>query len=310
MSVYDSVYDVVIVGGGPAGLVAGRYCLHARLHTAIVTPELGGKVNYPFALRDLHPTNVVWGAQLVAQVEQIVEEAHELHHIRQQVSKVTQTGTGHFTLQLADGDSIEARAVILATGAAPQRLYVEGEKEYWGQGVSFSAVSHAPYFAGRDVAVVGGNRRTLVAALELAPIARQIYLIATLPHAMSQLPEAERVLALPNVTSFHDWEVQAILGDDFVSGISLVGANGETRELAVDGVFVQMALLPNNEMVRDLVEVGEEGHIVINQRCETTLPGLFAAGDVTNIHSEQVLAAIGEGAKAALSAWEYLATHP
>jgi alkyl hydroperoxide reductase subunit F len=130
---------------------------------------------------------------------------------------------------------------------------------------------------------------------------------------MAQLPEAERVLALPNVTSFIGWEVQAILGDEFVREISLVGANGETRQLSVDGVFVQMALLPNNESIRDLVEVGlqvgEEGHILVDQRCETSLPGLFAAGDVTNIHTEQVLAAIGEGAKAALSAWEYLATH-
>ena len=204
-----------------------------------------------------------------------------------------------------------ARSVILATGAAPQRLYVEGEKELWGHGVSFSAASHAPYFAGRDVAIVGGHRRTLVAALELAPIARQVYLIAALPHAMAQLPDAERALTLPNVTSFIGWEVQAIEGDEYVTGISLVGANGETRQLAVDGIFVQMALLPNNEMVRDLVEhgleVGEEGHILVNQRCETSVPGLFAAGDVTNIHTEQVLAAIGEGAKAALSAWEYLA---
>jgi alkyl hydroperoxide reductase subunit F len=153
----------------------------------------------------------------------------------------------------------------------------------------------------------------LIAALELAPIARQIYLIAALPHAMAQLPEAERVLRLPNVTPFIGWEVQAIVGDHYVTGINLVGANGETRQLAVDGVFVQMALLPNNEMVRPLVErglqVGEEGHLMINQRCETSIPGLFAAGDVTNIHTEQVLAAIGEGAKAALSAWEYLAIH-
>ncbi len=106
--------------------------------------------------------------------------------------------------------------------------------------------------------------------------------------------------------------MQAIFGDDFVSGIRLVGANGETRELAVDGVFVQMGLLPNNEMIRTLVDDGlkisEEGNIMINQRCETSLPGLFAAGDVTNIHTEQVLVAIGEGAKAALSAWEYLVT--
>lgn len=305
-----SMYDVVIVGGGPAGLVAARYCIHAHLNAAIVTPELGGKVNYPFALRDLHPTNVVWGAQLVAQFEQIVAAEPTLPQIAQEVTKISRADSGIFTVRLADGSDIEARTVILATGAAPQRLYVEGEKEYWGHGVSFSAVSHAPYFAGRDVAVVGGHRRTLIAALELAPIARHVYLIAAQPQAMSQLPEAERVLALPNVTPFINWEVQAIIGDEYVTSISLVGMNGETRQLAVDGIFVQMALLPNNEIIRDLVEVGEEGHILINQRCETSLPGLFAAGDVTNIHTEQVLAAIGEGAKAALSAWEYLATHP
>jgi alkyl hydroperoxide reductase subunit F len=308
-----SIYDVAIIGGGPAGLVAARYSIHARLNAIIITPELGGKVHYPFALRDLQPENTVWGAQLVNQFHQVISDSSEIEHIAQEVAKVLRNDTGSYILRLADGNEIEARTVIVATGAAPQRLYVEGEKEYWGRGVSYSAVSHAPYFAGRDVAVIGGHRRTLVAALELAPLARQIYLITALPNAMAQLPDAERVLKLPNLTSFIGWEVQAILGDDFVKEISLVGANGETRQLAVDGIFVQMALLPNNELVRDLVdqglEVGEEGHILVNQRCETSLPGLFAAGDVTNIHTEQVLAAIGEGAKAGLSAWEYLAIH-
>jgi alkyl hydroperoxide reductase subunit AhpF len=290
-------------------LVAARYCLHAKLQTAIVTPELGGKVNYPFALRDLHPANSVWGAQLVSQFEQVIAEANELAHLPQQATRIMPTDKGTYQLQLVDGDEVETRTVILATGAAPQRLYVEGEREYWGRGVSFSAVSHAPYFAGRDVAVVGGHRRTLIATLELAPMARRIYLIATFPQAMSELPEAERVLALSNVTPFINWEVQAVVGDDFVNGINLVGANGETRQLTVDGVFVQMALLPNNELVRDLVAVDEGGHVIVNHRCETNMPGIFAAGDLTNIQSEQVLVAIGEGAKAALSAWEYLATH-
>lgn len=305
-----TLYDVIIVGGGPAALVAGRYCLHARLNVAIVAPELGGRFNHPFALRDLQPVDVVWGAQLLAHFEQVLAGAHELHHIPQLVNRITPSDSGRFTLQLADGESLQARTVILATGAMPQRLYVEGEREFWGRGVSFSSVSHAPYFAGRDVAVVGNNQRTLIAALELAPIARQTYLILAMPHAMNQLPEAELILQLPNVTPFINWEVQAILGDQYVTGIRLVGANGETRELAVEGVFVQNAQLPYNEMIRDLVETGDEGHIIVNQRCETSLPGLFAAGDVTNIQSEQVLAAIGEGTKAALSAWEYLATHP
>ena len=301
-------YDVVVVGGGPAGLVAARYALHAHLNTAILTPELGGKINEPFALRDESPADSVWGAQLIHQFEADVSADIRLTHISNSARRIERTPQEEFQIVLNDGESIVTRAVILATGAAAQRLYVEGEKEFWGKGVSFSAVSHAPFFRGRDVAVVGGGARALIATLELAQLARRVYLIAAHRH-MSDLPEATRVHQQNNVSIFSDWEVQSILGDEFVTGIQLVGLNGETRHLPVEGAFIQFALLPNNELVRDLVDLDCDGHIQINHRCETNVPGLFAAGDVTNIYAEQVLVAIGEGAKAALSAWEYLATH-
>ncbi|OUC08414.1 hypothetical protein RY27_09130, partial [Litorilinea aerophila] len=190
----------------------------------------------------------------------------------------------------------------------PKRLYVAGEREFWGRGVSFSAISHAPLFKDRNVAVVGSGDRALIATLELAALARQVYLIVAQPQELAELPLAAKVMARPNVSLFRDWEVQEVVGDEFVTGISLVGSNGETRQVAVEGVFVQFPLLPNNELVRGLVTLDEDGHIYVNHRCETNVPGLFAAGDVTNIHAEQVLVAIGEGAKAGLSAWEYLVT--
>jgi thioredoxin reductase len=118
---------------------------------------------------------------------------------------------------------------------------------------------------------------------------------------------AETVLRNPKVYIFRGWEVQRISGDEYVTGIDLVDDNGETRTLAVEGVFVEFGLLPNNELVQELVALDEDGHILVNQRCETNVPGLFAAGDVTNVHAEQVAVALGEGAKAALSAWSYLA---
>lgn len=329
-------FDVAIVGGGPAGLIAAAYALHAHLDTAVFTRELGGKVNYPFALRDVARTEPVWGANLVREFEEQITKQSQLHHDRREVLSIRTDAHNLFHLRVgaprsgpgpADGDEnhtgdtpdlkdaqeaqeaeVTARTVIIATGAAPQRLYVSGEKEYWGRGVSFSAVSHAPYFAGRDVAVVGNGRRALVAALELSPICRHIYFIAANAQALSNIPDAQRVQAASNVSIFHNWEVQQILGDEFVTGIGLVGANGETRQLAVEGVFIEFALLPNNEMVRGLVELDHDGYICIDQRCATSVPGLFAAGDVTNIHAEQVLVAMGEGAKAALSAWEYLVT--
>ncbi len=302
------IYDVVVVGGGPAGLVATRYCLHAHLSTAIVSPNLGGKTHYPFQLRDAPRPNTVWGANLIEQFEEQIAGDTDITHIAQHATLVARHDDGTFRIEISNSEPIQARAVIVATGATPQRLYVAGEKEYWGRGVSFSAISHAPYFAGRDVAVIGGGRRTLVAALELAHIARRIYLIAAQPQSMADLPEAARVREQENVTLFTGWEVQEITGDEYVTGITLVGSNGETRQLSVEGVFVEMALLPDNELVRGLVDLDPDGHIIVNHRCETNVPGLFAAGDVTNIQSEQVLVAMGEGAKAALSAWEYLAT--
>ncbi len=301
-------YDIVIAGGGPAGLVAARYSLHANLTTAIVTSELGGKVNYPFEIRGMEPIDSIWGAQLVHQFETVVAESQTVTHVRDQVTQISRLPDQRFRHQLAANGELYSRAVVVATGASAQRLYVPGEKEYWGRGVSFSAISHAPFFKDRAVAVVGGSLRTLIAALELAQLARHVYLILAQPQVMETYPVAQVLRQQRNVTVFSQWEVQQIYGDDFVTGISLVGANGETRQLAVEGVFIQFGLLPNNELVEGLVEVDEYGHIVIDENCETGVPGLFAAGDVTNIESEQVLISVGEGAKAALGAWRYLVT--
>lgn len=300
--------DVAIVGGGPAGLAAARYVLHAQLQATIIAPALGGWVGNRFTLRGQEPVDSVWGGGLVHEFEQRVRERPGATYVQQEASRITRQPEGTFRITLADGSEIAARTVIVATGARPKRLYVAGEREFWGRGVSFSAISHAPLFKDRDVAVVGSGDRALIATLELAALARQVYLIVAQPQELAELPLAAKVMARPNVSLFRDWEVQEVLGDEFVTGISLVGSNGETRQVAVEGVFVQFPLLPNNELVRGLVTLDEDGHIYVNHRCETNVPGLFAAGDVTNIHAEQVLVAIGEGAKAGLSAWEYLVT--
>lgn len=301
-------YAVAVVGGGPAGLVAARYLLHAQIPMAMVAPDLGGKVNYRFALRGMPPVDTVWGASVVREFEEFVGQQPQCL-VRQQTTKIERLTDGRFRIYLADGGSLDARTVILTTGASPQRLYVPGEREFTMNGVSYSAISHAPFFRERDVAVVGGGERALIAALELASLARQIYLIAANPQAMAELPTARRVLKHPKVSLFRYWEVQQIVGDGFVEGINLVGANGETRFLAVEGVFVQFSLVPNIEMVRGLVALDHNGHVLVNESCETNVPGFFAAGDVSSVHAEQVLVAMGEGAKAALSAWHYLATN-
>jgi thioredoxin reductase len=208
-------------------------------------------------------------------------------------------------LVLGNAEQLSARALIVCTGAQPQRLYVPGENEFLGRGVSFSAISHAQFFRKRPVAVVGGER-ALPAVLKLAGIASQVYYVLARPRSLDGCPLVESVLSHPKVVVLQDWEVQRIVGEEFVTGLAIVGANGEVRTIPVEGVFVEFGLLPNIEMVRGLVELDDEGRIVVNQHCETSAPGLFAAGDVTNVHAEQVPVAIGEGVKAALSAWSYL----
>jgi thioredoxin reductase len=223
----------------------------------------------------------------------------------QETKHVTQYNGGGFQLTLADTSLISARTLIVCTGAQPQRLYVRGEKEFQGRGVSFSAISHARFFRGRNVAVVGGQR-ALGVVPKLAALASRVYYVVAQNSDLGGSHLAKKVLRNPKVFLFRDWEVQGISGDEFVTGLDLVAVNGETRTLPVEGVFVEFGLLPNNELVRDLVALDEEGHILVNHRCETNVPGLFAAGDVTNVYSEQVPVAIGEGVKAALSAWSYL----
>lgn len=300
------MYELAVIGGGPAGITAAAYALHAQLDLALFAPELGGKVSDQFALRNRPHVDTVWGADLVHQFEGFVKSS-SFEMYERSVERVTRLDAGGFRLTSADED-VEARAVVVATGARPKQLYVPGEKEYWGRGVSFSAISHAPLFSGKDVAVVGAGERALLASLELAPLVNRVYLIVAQADAFAGAL-GERVTEHASVSLFRGWEVERIDGDgEFVEAIELIGRDGAQRRLAVEGVFIEFGLVPNSEPVRDLVELDETGHIKVNRRCETNVPALFAAGDVTDVYAEQVPVAIGEGAKAALSAWEYLAT--
>jgi thioredoxin reductase len=268
---------------------------------------LGGKVSHPFQLRGLPAVESARGTDLVQQFEAFVE-AKATALIPQEVKHVEQCRCGGFQLTLENTELISSRAMIVCTGSQPQRLYVSGEQDFLGRGVSFSATSHAQFFSKRNVAVVGGER-ALSAVAKLAPIANSVTYVLARECELTDSPLTEKVLHDPKVHIFRDWEVQQIVGDQFVTGLVLVAVNGESRTIPVDGVFVELGLLPNNDLVHDLVCLNSGGHIIVNHRCETNIPGIFAAGDVTNVYAEQVPIAIGEGAKAALSAWSYLALH-
>nr|WP_290669936.1 FAD-dependent oxidoreductase [Ardenticatena sp.] len=303
----NAQYDVAIIGGGPAGLAAATYLLHARFDVLLFAPEGGGKVSYRFALRGIPHVETVWGAELVHQFQAYVH-AHLGRSDSRLVEHVEHVPPS-FRLHLSDGDTVTARAVLVATGASPQKLFVPGEDEFWGRGVSYSAISHAPFFHGRDVAVVGQGERALQAAIELSHLAHKVYLIVGNETWMKH-PLASAIKPLKNVNVFTYWTVERIVGDQFVTGIDLTNPQGVARHLEVEGVFIMLGVRPNSDMVRHLVECDEDGHIIIDKQGRASVPGVFAAGDVTDTYIEQVPIALGDGVKAAISIWRYLATQP
>ncbi len=298
--------DLAIIGGGPSGLAATAYALHAQLNVALIAPDLGGKVSFPFALRDVPKRDTVWGASLVHEFEEIVR-ANLGRHLPTTVLSILPQENGAFDLKLENGSYVRTRAVILSTGARAQRLFVPGEMEYWGKGVSYSAISHSPFFAVKKVAVIGSGSRAVNAVMVLTQLSSQVYWIVGNSGNPEHSSAWELAVRHPKVLVFNNWEVQQIVGDDYVDHLVLVGANGEIREIEVEGVFVQFGLLPNNALVRDAAALDEEGHIIIDALNNTSVPGIFAAGDVSSVHVEQVPVSLGEGAKAAISAWKYLA---
>jgi len=301
------MYDLIIIGGGPAGLTATIYALRKRLNALLITHDLGGKTNFRLQLPDLEHHLVINGEEVVSR---FVNEIEYLDFAREfdLVEKVEATPEGYQVRQ-GKGKTHTARAVIVATGANAQRLNVPGEREFLMRGLCYSAVSYAPLFIGREVAVVGDTELALRATAELAQIARHVILVAPSPGELGGAL-GRRLRAAPNVTILERHWVDRVEGDEYARKLVLTQWNGVATELHADAFFVELGLLPNSGLVKGLVALDATGRIKIDARNRTSAPGIFAAGDVTDAFAEQVLIALGEGAKAALSAYEYLLEHP
>lgn len=297
-------YDLVIIGGGPAGLTAAAYAIRKRIETMLVSEDLGGKTNYKFTLPGVETHPIIDGEELVSKFKSQIEY---LDFARQldKVTKIERT-SDEFIVSTKGGKTFKSRAVIIATGVMPKRLNVPGESEFSGRGVSYSAVSHAPLFIDMEVAVVGDGSAALQAVAELAQIAKGVKVIG----AQSKLAESElgkRLKASGKVEFFIDYEVEEIRGKAAVDEIVIRHKTNKTeRVLAVKGVFVELGYVPDKDLYSHMVKTTAEGRIVISENNQTNVPGLFAAGDITDINAQQVVIAIGEGANAALSAYNYL----
>jgi thioredoxin reductase len=295
------MYDLIIIGGGPAGLTAAATAINQRLEVLIVAERWGGQTTYAMQLEDMEGRETITGETLL---DAFRRQLDYLDFARDfdTVNKVAPVDE-HFVVHTVRGDCYEGRTLIVATGAKPQRLDVPGATRLAGRGLSYSANTHAGLFLGKDVAVVGNGRRAQWAAASLARKAHQVYLLALEP--LVTTPLAHKLPQMTNVEVVEGAKVQEIRGGDFVESIVATMPDGETREMPVKGVFFKLTRTPNSKLVREWVDCDDRGHVIVNVYCATSWPGVFAAGDVTHV-SEQVLVHIGEGAKAAISAYHYL----
>ncbi len=297
------MYDLIIIGGGPAGLTAAIYAIRKRLDVYLISLDLGGKTNYRMELPGTENHHVIRGTDVVEKFWRELDYLEFARHL-EPVRNIDKDGS-IFSVTTADGASHNARSVILATGSRVKHLGVPGEDKYIGRGLSYSAMSYAPLFLGKRTVVVGDGDLALRAVAELSLVAETVHLVAA-THDALQTPLVKRLATNMKVVVWEGYRIKEIQGDHYLQKAIIETREGILSELEVDGVFVELGLIPNSEPVQGLADLDDLGRVIVDNRNRTTCPGLFAAGDVTNVFAEQVLIAVGEGAKAALSAYDYL----
>jgi alkyl hydroperoxide reductase subunit F len=297
------LYDLVIIGAGPAGITAAVYAARKRMNLLVVTRDIGGQAAWSGDIENYTGYQFVTGPELVTKFEEHLRKYRIDMKEGEAVTDVERSDGGVIGVK-TDKGRYEARAVIVASGKISRELGVPGEKEFKNKGLTYCATCDGPLFAGRDVAIIGGGNSALDAALQMMKIAKRVYIVNNLPKLGGDAVMREKVEAGPNVTVFNDSRVTAISGAAMVGGIS-IQRGGRPENIGVGGVFVEIGLVPNSGFVRG-VERNERGEIKINTRNETNVPGIFAAGDVTDVAEKQIIIAAGEGSKAALSAFKYL----
>lgn len=297
------MYDLIVIGGGPAGLTATIYAIRKRLNVLLVSKDLGGKTNFRLALPWIEEYQVIRGLEIVNKFRSELEYLKFARHM-EPVDKIDRT-EGGFGIKTRGGGELKAKAVILATGTKQQRLTVPGEKDYIMRGLCYSALSYAPLFIDRQTVVVGDGDLALRSAAELSTVSKHVHLVGA-SGEMLESDLGKKLKSSQNVTILENYKVVEVKGNGFANQVVVRSPGGEEKVLEAEGTFIEMSLIPNSQMVAHLVDLDEQGRIKVDNYCCTSLPGLFAAGDVTNTYAEQVLVAVGEGAKAALSAYEFL----
>ena len=303
-------FDVLVVGGGPAGASAAIYAARKGIRTGVVSERFGGQVQDTMAIENFISVKETDGPKLSMALEEHVK-SYEVDLMNLQRAASLKAGE-LIEVTLANGAVLKSKSVILATGARWREMNVPGEREYRGRGVAYCPHCDGPLFKGKDVAVIGGGNSGVEAAIDLAGIVGHVTLLEFDSKLRADAVLQAKLGSLPNVTVITDAQTTEVTGNgEKMNGLVYKDRNsGEVHRVALAGVFVQIGLLPNTDWLKGTVALSKHGEIEINDRCETSLPGVFAAGDATTVPYKQIIIAMGEGSKAALSAFDHLIRSP
>ncbi len=301
------IYDLAIIGGGPAGMTAAVYAARKKINTLLISKDLGGQVLSTTEVENYMGYQYIEGRQLMNKFKEQMRHFPIDQEIGEEIEKLDKEEK-LFSLLTPTGKKFRAKTVIIASGKRSRSLNIPGEKKLVGRGVSYCSICDAPFFEGKEVAIIGGGNSAFEAALDLVKIASRIYLIDIAPSWRADPILVEQIeRKKEKVTFFPAHRIKEIEGKDKLEGITIESLNKkETKHLSVQGVFIEIGLVPNSEFARSLVELNQIGEIVVDCGNHTSIPGLFAAGDVSSVPEKQIIIAAGEGAKATLIAHQYL----
>ncbi len=296
------VYDLIVIGAGPAGITASIYAARKKMDILVLSKDIGGQTAWSGDIENYTGYQFITGPELTKRLKDHIDaynikvnEGEEILSLTKETERV---------IVRTDKSQYQAKAVIIASGKMPRTLDVKGEEEFKGRGIAYCATCDGPLFANKQVAVIGGGNSALDAAIGLEKIASKIYIVNIGEVLTADAIMQEAVKKSEKITVLNESKIVEVRGEKFVKAIE-IERNNAKEEIAVEGVFVEIGLVPNSDFVEG-IDKNSVNEIVVNCACETNIPGIFAAGDVTNVPEKQIIVAAGEGAKAALSAFRYL----
>jgi alkyl hydroperoxide reductase subunit F len=301
----ETIYDTLIIGGGPAGLNAALYAKRKGLNVGIIADHIGGQVMDTSSVENYLGFKSLHGQELMAKFEEHINEYKIPTTTNALVSSVI-NGKDYKEITSENGNTYRAKSVILATGSKPRMLNIPGEKEYIGKGVAYCAICDGPLFEGLDVIVAGGGNSAVEAAIDLAKIASLVKIVHRSNFRADQVL-IDRLMSLDNVEIYLQTEIKEVGGERLLTHVLALDKNeGKEIEVAANGLFVEIGYLPKSDVFEGLVQMNDRKEIIVNRRAETNVGGIFAAGDVTDGSYKQIIISAAEGAAAALSANDYI----